>query len=283
MFGRHSIRGFLGFGLLMAITSCALGQGASVLVKVSYSLRAKKVSLGEPIVLTYTLVNRGSASVRVDLGQDRKGSFAFTVIRPDQQELRLAAFSRDGISVPGLVSVASGQSFSEDLILNEWYQFPVPGEYRIAARVTEPVLDEDNRSVLADGGAQLRLTIGARDVVQLGYVCAVLVDRLAKAGSYSEAADAAQELSYVVDPVAVPYLKSGLALGKLVEPILITGLERIGEDSAAQALIGTLKTGSSDTQLLARSALRRIYGTTVSDALRNQIQKVLADADNPPR
>jgi hypothetical protein len=269
--------------LCAGLTCLMLAQEAAHIgVHVAYSLRSTDLTLGKPVILTITIVNHSGQPVRADLGQDRKENFAFKVIQPDQQELALPAFSREGISRPGVVDVDPGQSFSEDLVLNEWYQFSTPGKYTLKAILKEPITNADGRTIFEDHGSELRFTVHPRNLTELRYVCARSVDDIAKAQSYSEAAEAATQLSYVSDPAAVPYLKKGLELGKSVEPILISGLERIGDESAVQVLISSLLSGPSDTRLLARSALQHIYGSTQDSNVRKQIEEAFAKSGPPP-
>ena len=77
--------------------------------------------------------------------------------------------------------------------------------------------------------------------------CATLSKRVADADSYEEAAEAALALSYIKDPVAVPYLKKALTSNQMVEGITVKGLERIGSDEAIEALTSAQKSLSRET------------------------------------
>jgi HEAT repeat protein len=86
-----------------------------------------------------------------------------------------------------------------------------------------------------------------------------LFQRLIESGNYEEAQEFAQALSYVNDPIAVPYLVKSLTSNKMVEPILIKGLERIGNKEAVQVLIDTIvDKPESEVALLATSSLQII-------------------------
>ena len=90
-------------------------------------------------------------------------------------------------------------------------------------------------------------------------------------------AQAAQQpallLSYVEDPVAVPYLSQVLYTHKLVENTAISGLERIDSEESVKVLISALAYSYGDTSSLAREALRRILRKTSSPALKEEIRK----------
>jgi HEAT repeat protein len=64
-------------------------------------------------------------------------------------------------------------------------------------------------------------------------------------------------LSYVEDPIAVPYLSQLLDAHKLVEKIAVSGLERIGDEESVKILILALSSGYGDTSDLALQALKR--------------------------
>jgi hypothetical protein len=81
------------------------------------------------------------------------------------------------------------------------------------------------------------IEITAEDSVRLNESCASFAKQIEKASSYHEAADAALALSFVKDPIAVPYLKTALFAKQLVEPVTIDGLEKIGNKEAVQLLV----------------------------------------------
>src|SRR5258706_12800797 len=70
-------------------------------VKPSYSLQQTQLSLHEPLVITFRINNESTEIVSLDLGQDRKGGFLFTVTSPDGTTLRVPQYSHEGISQYG--------------------------------------------------------------------------------------------------------------------------------------------------------------------------------------
>jgi hypothetical protein len=105
----------------------------------------------------------------------------------------------------------------------------------------------------------------------LQMACARLGDEVERATSFDDAREAATELSFAKDPVAVPYLERAL-VRKQLAPILILGLERIGDTTAVLALISQARMTTVDIPALARAALRKIQSETSDPALKRQIE-----------
>lgn len=251
-------------------------------VEISYSLRQQPLTLHEPVILTLMVTNTLSQAVIVDLGQDREGEFSFILTTPDGAVLQSTAQVHEGISMIGTVSISSGGTLSQDLLLNKRFQFSVPGTYELQGHMTRPILAESGASLGNDAGFRQPLDIVPRDVGRLKAVCNTLVDNIDGAATYADAAKAAQILSYVEDPVAVPFLSSVLAKGRLVENIAISGLERVANRDAVEALISTMGSQNHDTALLAQAALTRIHTNTRDQSLKELIEDAL-HASTVPR
>jgi curli biogenesis system outer membrane secretion channel CsgG len=232
-------------------------------VVVSYSLAKSQLTLHEPVILNFTVENRPAQPIKLDLGQDRKGGFSFTIKRPDGSDVQLPQFRKEGIARIGKLSLEKGQTYTQKLLLNEWFDFAAPGKYEIAVRLTNPIQTQEGMNVTEATEFRAAMQIEPRDAKQLKQVCAGLVNQINNSTSYEEAAEAALTLSYIKDSVAVPYLKEALVSGHMVEPIAVAGLERIGGNEAVEALTSALKTQRQDTvDELIRPALIRIKGET---------------------
>src|SRR5207302_980034 len=120
------------------------------------------------------------------------------------------------------------------LLLNEWSDYNIPGKYEVEVTLV------NSGQEMSVTGNKMTFEIGPRDANRLTQVCASLVENVVGASSYQAAANATRALSYVQDPVAVPYLERTLHSGHLVEQIAIEGLERIGNTKAVQTLISAL-------------------------------------------
>jgi hypothetical protein len=245
---------------------------------ISYSFQDHQITLHEPVIVMLKITNGSTQIIDVDLGQDRKGGFSFAVTGPDGVEHQLPVVLREGFSISGRLSIQPSETFIENLLLNERYNFSVPGEYTIRGRLEKPIIGKNGQLSQQDTGFRETIRIAQRDELKLNGWCAALATKVESASSYQDAADAALILSYIKDPVAVPYLRRALFSHKLVEPIAITGLERIANEAAVQVLTEALRGESHDTSTLARASLAHIQKQTVDPAIKQLIDRALAPA-----
>jgi hypothetical protein len=241
-------------------------------VTTSYSLPSQKITFLQPVIVTFKVVNGTGTPVSLDLGFDRKGGFAFSLTGPDGVKLELPAYTiREGLSRIGTVSILPRETYTQSLLLNEWYNFAKPGEYKLEGHLTNPILVNDGSRREMDPGFSLAVEVGARDELALAKACDDLANQIDAANSYQEAADAAFALTYVNDPIAVPYLRRALFAQKLVELFAINGLEKIANDAAVRVLVEGLKMEFTDTADMSRWALQRIRNQTPDPQIRQQI------------
>src|SRR5271156_3478938 len=157
--------------LATLLGSFLLAQGARIRqqsnnqIRISYSLPKTNLGLHEPVLLTFLVSNDSAKAAVLDLGQDRKGGYIIAVAAPGRPSIELPQYSREGISRIGTISLKPGESFSQQLILNQWYDFPTPGEYKLEARLIQPVIIS-NDSEVADSGFRGTIEVGPRDELQ---------------------------------------------------------------------------------------------------------------------
>lgn len=180
-------------------------------VTVSYSLADTRLSLHEPVILNFAVTNGSHEPVTLELGQDRKEAFSITVTRPDARRVQLPQLHKEGISRVGTISLAPQQTYTQRLLLDEWYTFNAPGAYEISVRLTNPVRNQSGATLQDSPEFRVKLEIGARNADHLRELAESLADRASNKASYEEAAEAALILGYITDPVAVPYLEQVLA------------------------------------------------------------------------
>ena len=266
---------------LIAITLSSLlpaspqTAGASPMpISISYSLVMPRLTLHQPVIVTFKVSNASSQTIGLDLGQDRKGGFSFTITPPDGVRLKLSMPAREGASRIGRLSIAPGDSYSQNLVLNEWYDFSITGKYKVEGHLTEPIVIGNGQGYQSDPGLYASIEIGPRNELSLSKTCDSLANQIEASDSYAQAIDSAVALSYVNDPIAVAYLRRALSAHKLVEPIVIVGLERIGNAEAVQALADGLRADPSDTVRF-RSALQRIQKQTDDAQIHEAINRIL--------
>lgn len=247
--------------IIFLLASYAVTEGASrpqdaakTDFSISYSLPATELSLHEPILINFKITNETTQVVSLDLGQDRKGAFLFTVTSPDGTTIRLPQYRHNGIAQYGNVSVRPGESFSQPLLLNEWYDnFNTPGKYILDARLTTPIAGGETLHA-QDPGFKGEISITPRDAARLERVCERLAKQIETAPNPEAAQEPALMLSYVEDPLAIPYLARALSTTTLTYDKAIAGLVRIGNDAAVEVLLSAL----NDSRSIAESASRAL-------------------------
>jgi hypothetical protein len=243
-----------------------------------FSIKNEKLTLHEPVVLTFKIVNKAGSVVHYDLGRDRKENFAFTVTMPNGDAIQLPRLRRNGFTRGGNIAIMPGQTYSQQILLNEWLDLKTQGQYKITAGLLPP-----EKSDRVDSGAAAQVVevyrgsfeIGPRNEQTLTNLCQDLALGIENSSSYEEAAQFALELSYVNDEIAVPYLQRALLSNKLVEMFAIQGLERIATIEAVKSLSLGLTIQFHNTSLLARSALQRIESSSSDHAIKEEIQRIL--------
>lgn len=244
-------------------------------VTASYLPVAARLILHEPVMVNFAVHNGLSRLTKVNLGHNFKENFVITVKSPKGRIINATQVSNrspdGGAGLIGILSVRPGETYKQSLLLNEWSDFNMPGRYEVEVKLVNPGQEV---SVI---GNKMTFEIGPGDANKLTQVCDSLLENVVGATSYQRAADATRALSYVQDPVAVPYLERALRSGHLVEQIAIEGLERIGNTKAVQTLISALGIHTRDTDILARSALGRIERKTQDPRLKQMIKRALIE------
>lgn len=244
-------------------------------VNISYVLQDQLHSLHEPVVLTFKVSNGLPNAIVLDLGQNRENGFTFRLLRPDGTTADSPSFTRNGISAIGTIVLRSGESLSQELLLNDRFQFNIPGKYQVVGHLAQEIMDEKGDKLGSDPGFQKDLEIMPKDESSLRKVCQDLSDRLERSDSYDASALIARELATIDDPVAVPFLDKALRGDRLIEPFIISALVRIGDGEATQALIGALNGKTGAAAEAARRGLTQIRSRTTDPSLKELIDRVL--------
>jgi hypothetical protein len=230
-------------------------------VKVSYSLAEDHPTLHEPIILNLTIENSTSERLVVDLGANRKEVFLFTIKKPDGSRIELPLKTPEGSAMIGRVPLRPGQTYTQKLLLNEWFDFPTPGQYEISVRFVKPQLTPrgvDIYDIYAAPEFRTTLYVQPRDAARLKKICAELQTQILKAATVADATEPAEALTYINDPIAIPYFEELLNSRRLLERYAIAGLERVGTDEAVRVLKTASRSRNTDTARLAQQALNRM-------------------------
>lgn len=242
-----------------------------------YSLTLAKTAFTrhEPILLKLAIENSADEPLPVSLGYDREGAFIFTVKRPNGSVIELPRKQvREGISRVGEFTVGGRDSYIQQLILNEWYDFADAGVYEIAFRISSRT---ETEKVCLDKRFSIEIT--PLDRSQLQQACSELVETVKRnSNNAGNILDAAKALLAVKHPLAVPFLEEALKANRAVYWLVISGLEQIGNEEAVKILIPMLENPNPEDSefLLARSALSRIQQRTTDPTTLELIKIALA-------
>jgi hypothetical protein len=235
--------------LVSPVSGSAQGTpGAAVTV----ALEKELVTQHEPVLLRFTLRNSSSKQAVFELGYgEEKANVKVTVTDPDgrlwpkPRPVPQFGFKETILAEPFSTSVRS-------IVLNDWFTFDKLGRYRIDMAV--PPSTGSSPANLQIPDTPLTLTVLPRDEVALAASCADLVRRLENRKSAADADAAANALSKVDDPVAVPFLAKAMKQ-KLFSSMMIGALGRLNAPGAINALIAASHSSDPEISSLARATL----------------------------
>jgi hypothetical protein len=233
------------------------------------------VPLHQPLGVVLIIHNSSTQVADVDLGDDRKGDITLTSTRPDGTEQAHHVAEREGLARIGHVEIQPGQTYSQPLLLNDWLGVPPVGVYRIVIRLRGQINLHDGTAVKISP-LPLVASIKQPDSEALTSFCRDALQRLLTSKTYSEAEQAAEELSYTEDPIAVPYLSQAFDTPYPLQSLLVTGLERIGTDGSIRVLLTMARERPQVAPEAIRRSLAKLANRTSDPDLEVQIRKALA-------
>jgi hypothetical protein len=239
-------------------------------VDVRFHFRNSAITLHEPVILMFTVHNGTAQETSFDLGIDKRQFLHFSLALPHGTTLESAPLYAEGIHASGKVVIPPGGDYEQLLVLNQWFRFDSVGEYFLAAQLDTTIAVGD-RNRFRPSTERLQFEVKDRDPARLTQICVGLTDQVKAAGNANVAREPALLLSYIEDPISVPYLSQLLDARKLVENSAVAGLERVGNEDAVKVLVSALTAKYGDTANLAREALKRILQNTSDPALKRRI------------
>ncbi len=237
-------------GLLESYSSAAaLGSVSAPLAEaaVSFALTVESPSLHQPIFAEFTVRNQTGQAIAFDLGLNRNVNFEVAVTRPDGSTVTRRLQS-EGLGLDGAILVPAGDSYTRKLLLNQWDDFAVAGEYKVKITLLSPMVTDRGEVIELQPSQELYLQVGQRDPVRLAEIANKLAESALSAPDISERMEAAEALSYIADPAAVPALARLLRQGMFLERYAIDGLARISTREAIGILWGAAA-ASSDPEV----------------------------------
>ncbi len=206
-----------------------------------FSLDKPNVSLREPVFIKLEVENPLAEAISFDLGIHAKAHFRLSIAEPAGTRASPPALEEVGFGRSGNVTVGAGETFHEEILVNEWYQFPEPGTYQVQLKITDLALKTESGALLSNQvvSPPMILQVGPRDPMRLAKLCERLTEQARTSRSYPIRGQSAHTLSYVVDPVAVPYLAK-LGGTPLLRRAAVLGLARIAHADGIESVISRL-------------------------------------------
>ena len=253
-------------------TAGPLAQGCAD-VCATFSLVKTDLTVDEPVFVNLTVANELDVPVAIDLGPSSYGNLRATLVRPDGRTE--TGGKPAGFRPPGKALLGPRSPYSALILLNRWFQFDQPGLYALDIELQAPLRTERGSALPYAVQGHVAINIGPRDALRLQRMCGDLADLAAHASSRVVALESADVLSYIVDPVAVPFLAGLLQPNMWFEQQAVRGLGRIADGPSVEVLTANLSSPSEDARVLARGALTTIRRTTKDPEIRQRIDDVL--------
>jgi hypothetical protein len=230
-------------------------------VFLSYSAPSR-LTLHEPVSVAVHVQNSSGEDVVADLGKDSFGYSQLTLQKPDGSSVKVdpkKPTKPDEAYFSGRIQLGSGQRYTKETVLDQWFDFSQEGLYRLRIDFEGTVRSASGQVINVSRVTTMVIRILPRSEKALRDTSDRLVRQM-QAVSAEEAILAARKLSFVRDPIAVDYIRQALDNPgrRELDGIAILGLERIGTDDAREALVHALGSQEPSTSRAALAALDRL-------------------------
>jgi len=226
-------------------------------VEVAFQFAAQSVTACEPVTLRMSFHNSLAEGVRFVPATLRDDYLDLSVTQPDQSAVTPPPSMHGGLLHVGAIDVPPGKTVMREILVNEFYPFRNPGQYKVRVRLNAPIRTDSGGSI-ESVWHDLTLHVAPRDPKRLETICRDLAKAAAGYGNYEELREAATTLSYIDDPVAVPYLGQVLGYDNFVSEIAVAGLVRIGSPEALKILKSKRDVGREELRIKVRQGIQEI-------------------------
>ena len=237
--------------------------------------KESEVTLNQPVDLLLAIFNGEPQTATIDLGDDRKSKITIGVGYPSGAQTEKNITTHEGAVRGGLITLRPGETYHQHLILEDWVTLQQTGTYRIEVKLDSSIRLESGDSYHVEP-IFARVVVKPRDEQALERFCEKTLGDLLSAENYADADHAAEMLSYVRDTAAVPYLQRAFVTPYSVHSILVGGLERIGTDGAAEALLDSMANNKGVAPEATREALTKFASKTSNATLAARIRQALS-------
>jgi len=143
---------------------------------------------------------------------------------------------KDGPLDPGRRAVPPLGTYTQELILNEWFSFDQPGSYRVDIALTATIQSQTGETIDAPARGVMTVRVGPRDDGVLNAICHDLFWQIRNTTDTARRYAAAGKLAHVNDEVALPYIKQIVDDTDAVDHVLIPALVGLGTPRARSIL-----------------------------------------------
>ena len=231
----------------------------------TFSFEEPVAQVNGPVYLDVKMQNTGTEKLRVGFGYHGKWNYDFSVVEPDGTKVAVPPYRQYGPGPSGNVSIDPLGTETRRLLLNEWYIFRKPGEYTVNVKVAALLRTGTSTSWQSEFSDKLTLQVAPRDPAHLEEICENLAAAAVTANPADSAVtdDSAFALSYIPDPVAVPYLARVLRKGTYAgREYAIRGLARVGSPDAIEVLKANLHNADPQIKTQIEDALAQMRSGT---------------------
>jgi HEAT repeats len=266
--------------MITILLTLAIIQPAKTAIKqpgdiASFSIDSRQITLHEPVLINFVVKNTQPNPITFDLGSDRKESFRVTLTLPDGTQTKPQQLVIHGFARTGKIKIPPGEVFSQRLLIDEWIELPVPGIYVVRIEMIAPILSQQGQVITQGVSDNFNIQVLPRSQRALEEICKTLLDQLITSNSQGQAIEIATILSFIKDPVAIPYLERMLKSGRRVEQKAVDGLARINSPEAIEALTNLLTFQDQAVAAAAHASLSKIEFETKDQDLKERINRVL--------
>jgi hypothetical protein len=169
------------------------------------------------------------------------------------------ALEEGGFGATGHITIKPGGTFKRNVLVNEWYQFSKAGSYSVQVKLKDLALETASGSLVSNEvlSPAVLLQVNPADATTLSEVCESLLESAQTSRGYTKRAEDAVALSYILDPVAVPFLAK-LAKTPQLEMVGVLGLARIADREGIEQVISSLGPEDPELEKSIRNALQCI-------------------------
>jgi hypothetical protein len=229
------------------------------------------VTVNEPIWMRLECENRGATEASLDFFT---GSGVGWGVVPNDGTI--GCFTKDDAQnvPPNRVALAPGDHAAVRVLLNRWTGRLQAGMYRtrLVSCAGAYTIDAKGGQTLSD---EVTVTVGPLDEKRLEKACKALTSQaLNPAAAESARLQAAEALSWIDHPLAVPYLQEVMLKGRTAERLAVQGLSRIRTPEAVRVLVDAFDRDAF-LAIEIRDALLKMHSVGLDADLQKRVTNIL--------